>query len=160
MKGASMTENEAIKCLEKQIEIQPCMNVISAFEIAIQALEEIQQYRELGTVEEILKVFNNQRTIMATQHETLKQYRAIGTIEEFKALKEKETEVLLKDGQLLYQQGLVDGYAKAIDEFAERLKEEISYRYGTGEINCAYNAEEKTIKIINQVSEQLKAGGE
>lgn len=52
-----------------------------AIDIAIQALEEIQQYRELGTVEEILKVFNNQQTIIATQHETLKQYRAIGTVE-------------------------------------------------------------------------------
>lgn len=59
--------------------------------------EEIQQYRELGTVEEILKVFNNQQTIIATQHETVKQYRAIGTIEEFKALKEKDTPMELAE---------------------------------------------------------------
>ena len=47
----------------------------------INDMEELQQYRELGTVEEILKVFNNQRAIISTQHETLKQYRAIGTVE-------------------------------------------------------------------------------
>ena len=55
--------------------------------ISQSVFEEIQQYRELGTIEEILKVFNNQRTIIATQHETLKQYRAIGTVEALQDMK-------------------------------------------------------------------------
>lgn len=91
-----MTENEAKTEIERHIQFlrenwkpHPDYDVIEALKTAIQALEETQQYRELGTVEEILKVFNNQQTIIASQHETLKQYRAIGTIEEFKALKEK-----------------------------------------------------------------------
>ena len=103
-----MTENEAIKWLKEmqnpmisEAELycaETCYGLGKmvypepedyVFEEAIQALEEIQQYRDLGTVEEILKVFNNQQAIIATQQETLKQYRAIGTIEELKELKEK-----------------------------------------------------------------------
>ena len=77
----------------------------------------------------------------------LEQYRAIGTIEEFKALKEKETEILLKDGQLLYQQGVVDGYAKGIDVYVEKLK----YNFGNDE-------ELDSWATYDEIAEQLKAG--
>ncbi|MBQ3600947.1 MAG: hypothetical protein II992_07090 [Lachnospiraceae bacterium] len=86
-----MTENEALKRMKMCIGISPSENIVNSFKMISDALEELQQYRELGTIEEILKVFNNQRTIIAAQHETLEQYRKIGTIEEFKALKEKST---------------------------------------------------------------------
>ena len=91
-----MTENEAIKCLEKQIEIQPCMNVISAFEIAIQALEEIQQYRAIGTVEEI-QAFEVKKKMIEKSNFCSEQYRA--------------------DTDTAYQ----CGYNKAIDEFVSTL---------------------------------------
>lgn len=45
---------------------------------------------------------------------------------------------------------------KAIDEFAEALKKEISFKYGSGQINRAYNAKEKTLKLIDEIAEQLK----
>ena len=57
---------------------------------AEKALEEIQKYRAIGTVEEILNTFNTQQLKIASQHNELEEYRAIGTIEEFKALKEKQ----------------------------------------------------------------------
>ena len=60
-----------------------------ADELAITALTEIQQYRAIGTVEEIysmLKVLN--RTVSEI-HSEVNKYQSIGTIEEFKALKEK-----------------------------------------------------------------------
>ncbi len=60
-----MTENEAIKELKEDISLYdneitrldtsigtPDRNLIDALEMAIQALEEIQQYREIGTVDE------------------------------------------------------------------------------------------------------------
>ncbi|MBQ3600953.1 MAG: hypothetical protein II992_07120 [Lachnospiraceae bacterium] len=46
-------------------------------------------------------------------------------LEELKAYKEKEFDVLKQDGQLLYKQGVIDGYDKAIDDIekiAEQLK--------------------------------------
>jgi hypothetical protein len=57
-----MTENEAIKELETSIDIaKMCTqnyerkNEIQGYEMAIKALEEVQQYRQIGTVEECRK---------------------------------------------------------------------------------------------------------
>jgi hypothetical protein len=57
-----MTENEAIKELETSIDIaKMCTqnyerkNEIQGYEMAIKALEEVQQYRQIGTVEECLR---------------------------------------------------------------------------------------------------------
>lgn len=57
-----MKENEAIKELKENIEM-PFGSDISheASKLAIKALEEIQQYREIGTVEECRKARENQR---------------------------------------------------------------------------------------------------
>ena len=58
-----MTENEAIKELETSIDLaKMCIqnyerkNEIQGYEMAIKALEEVQQYRQIGTVEECRKL--------------------------------------------------------------------------------------------------------
>lgn len=58
--------------------------------ILCKLLDELEQYRTLGTVEEILKEFNIQRDIIATQHETLKEYRNLGTVEELRVARDKQ----------------------------------------------------------------------
>ena len=92
-----MTENEAIKVLKDEHSYGYELN--KACLIAIKALEEIQQCRAIGTVEELQKMkgvitdfpidcgspISNVEEIWSQ----LKKYLAIGTIEEFKALKEK-----------------------------------------------------------------------
>lgn len=57
-----MTENEAIKELETSIDLaKMCTqnyerkNEIQGYEMAIKALEEVQKYRKIGTVEECRK---------------------------------------------------------------------------------------------------------
>lgn len=50
--------------------------------------EELEQYRALGTVEEILKVLDNHKKVVAMQHETLKEYRNLGTVEKLRVAKE------------------------------------------------------------------------
>lgn len=76
----------------------PLQNV----ETVVNALYEIQQYRAIGTVEE-LKALKNKHigkdnmvisssdlmTILNSDSEELKQYKEVGTVEEFKDLKEK-----------------------------------------------------------------------
>lgn len=51
----AMTENEAKKVLERDLQIQiengALPDGIEALTVAIQALEEVQQYRQIGTVE-------------------------------------------------------------------------------------------------------------
>lgn len=49
---------------------------------------------------------------------------------------------------------------RAIDEFAEELKKEISFKYSSGQINHAYRAKEKTLKIIDELAERMKGGAE
>lgn len=87
-----MTENEAIKILKRDLKIQQdnraLIDGIEALQVAIQALEEIQQYRAIGTVEQLewCKDASHWKELFKDK---LEQYEAIGTVEEFKALKEK-----------------------------------------------------------------------
>ena len=48
-----MTEQEAIRCLEEQINIQPCGNVALAFELAIKALEKQIAKKPVGSYKNI-----------------------------------------------------------------------------------------------------------
>ena len=50
-----MTENEAIKRFKMNIGISPSENIVSAFKLMSDALDELQQYRAIGTVEEFKK---------------------------------------------------------------------------------------------------------
>ena len=115
-----MTENEAIEILKENqlehyhIDIDEYKETdITVRNMAIQALEEIQQYRAIGTVEDIQEVM----ALCKSLQETVCKYMDIGTIEEFKALKEH-----LQIIQEAYENtdGYRDGYAKAIDEFADK----------------------------------------
>ena len=86
-----MTIDEAIKQFEERLQIPDYKTKIpeyyEAMELAIKAFEEIQQYRELGAVEEIADCIKQSEE----EFNMLMEYRNIGTIEEFKALKEKNT---------------------------------------------------------------------
>lgn len=107
----NMTENEAIEWLKhtrayqhkcdncEYIDINGACNeeCKDFYDLAIQALEEIQQYRAIGTVEELKTLKENNLTALEMADlwcvlEDLKRYSAIGTIDEFKALKEKKSE--------------------------------------------------------------------
>jgi hypothetical protein len=85
-----MTENEAITVL-KMVEAHGSLTG-KAKEMAIQALEEIQQYRAIGTVEgykRAIEVSKENYYLCAEYKAKLKEYESVGTIDEFKALKEK-----------------------------------------------------------------------
>ena len=63
-----------------------------ACDMAIQALEEIQQYRAIGTVEELAQLKSEYNRVLKfndRQGKIIDEYESIGTIEEFRALKEK-----------------------------------------------------------------------
>lgn len=61
-------------------------------------LDELEQYRAIGTVEEIensfkgvISAFDNANPLIKSALDILHEYQSIGTIEDFKALKEKRT---------------------------------------------------------------------
>lgn len=83
-----MTENEAIKELHN---IRPRGGIIpqkraEALDVAIQALEEVQQYRAIGTPEELQDMKSNYFEALSDW----RQYRKIGTLEECRTAREKQ----------------------------------------------------------------------
>lgn len=90
-----MTENEAIEVLEKPSKhirmVHETKNemqfytfssdLVKAFEVAIQALEEIQEFRKLGTVEDVPRLL--------VERNVIHQYTNIGTVRECKIAVER-----------------------------------------------------------------------
>lgn len=142
-----MTENEAIKVLKDEHSYGYELN--KACLIAIKALEEIQQYRAIGTVEQLewCKDASHWKELFK---EKLEKYEAIGTVEEFKAYKQGNCTNNCKhyDSTAEYVRN------NAIDEFVERLKDDLITDYSvfdTDDIRLF-------IDTIEEIAEQLKAG--
>lgn len=103
--------------------------------------------------------------------EEIQQYRAIGTVEEFKALKEKKNilpiatiKISKEDMQKIVDEKVAqieldiqEIRAKAIDEFAERLKNFIAKNVedaeSSNDLCCEIFQSE-----IDEIAEQMKAG--
>lgn len=95
-----MTENEAIKILKKDscyectqgtdspfnCEYVEC-RVAKATRVAIKALEDVQQYRTIGTLEELQDMKSNYFEALSDW----RQYRKIGTLEECRAATVNQT---------------------------------------------------------------------
>lgn len=77
-----MTENEAIKQLQVGY-LGDTEDLVQAKHIAIKALEEIQEYRAIGTIKQFewCKDASHWKELFKDK---LEQYEAIGTVEEFK----------------------------------------------------------------------------
>lgn len=92
------------------------------------------------TIKKYRKLSNSDRTCYPEEAAQIAEW-----LEELKAYKEKEFDVLKQDGQLLYKQGVIDGYNKAIDDFE---KENIK--------RFLYSERERA--EIHYIAEQLKEG--
>lgn len=98
---------------------------------------------------------------LATICEALQEYpkfRAIGTIEEFKALKVENEELHCEIQAINATMDLLENEirAKAIDEFVHKVKE---HQYVLSDVINSKDYGMFTIGI-EQIAEQLKAGGE
>lgn len=86
-------ENEAIDFLKGKYPSWGCdEDEYKNAQTAIQALEEIQQYRAIGTVngyERAIEISIENYNLYREYKAKVQEYEEIGTIEEFKALKEK-----------------------------------------------------------------------
>ena len=86
-----MTENEAIEILEEVKELDDTMYAynrayMNALDMAIEVLKEVQQYREIGTVEQV----RNQKHNLEMAYKIISDYEAIGTVEECREAVEKQ----------------------------------------------------------------------
>lgn len=85
-----MTENEAIEKIKYRmhtVEQVAGENGMEDLEMAIKALEEVQQYRTIGTPEELQEMKKD----FAEALSDWRQYRKVGTLEECRAAVEKQT---------------------------------------------------------------------
>ena len=67
--------------------LENCKKEIQSCEVAIKALEEIKQYRAIGTPEELQEMKKD----LAEALSDWRQYRKVGTLEECRAAVEKQT---------------------------------------------------------------------
>ena len=95
--------------------------------------------------------------------EELEQYRAIGTVEEFKAVKLKEHNYDNCHNYTCRKKCEKDGYAKAIDEFAEKFIFKAVCEGCSGCCDCYENETQNTCedwKYYMEIVEQMKGGAE
>lgn len=95
-----MTENEAIEILEEIKQLDDTLYAYSSIymevlEVALSVLREIQNYRKLGTLEELARA--KKYIDLAKKHGTIgemidecAEYESIGTVEEFREAIEKQ----------------------------------------------------------------------
>lgn len=82
-----MTENEAIKEFQQNIDMPFGSNISrEASELAIQTLEEVQQHRTIGTLEELQDMKSDYFEALSDW----RQYRKIGALEECRTAMEKQ----------------------------------------------------------------------
>ena len=166
-----MTENEAIKVINDKYETFFALSTTNVFDIAmataIKTLEEIQQYRAIGTVEDIQKVLSflgdeNKRSII----DDLK------LLNEYKDAEEEGLLVKLpcKIGSTLYQpiNSHINEYkviGLAFDIFQNKWMYEVAYEiveqwYKTV---CDFEVIGKTVFLTKEEAEkalaEMKAGG-
>ena len=95
-------EAEAIECLKSNKPTSGYLMLQESIDMAIKALEEVQQYRAIGTVEELetaskyLRLVKKHGTVGKTIEECA-EYEEIGTVEECRAAMEKQRKKLVKN---------------------------------------------------------------
>lgn len=171
-----MTENEAIERLILSCDScgsDNCRLCDEALEMVSKAFEELKQYREIGTVEDMAfykKCYDEESYEYCGEYGTdncgckdrmehlekkIAEFEAIGTIDEFKEFRSGDfTENLLN-------MGYTKGYNKAIDEFAKRLKTdyvnfELYYIFQDNEFADDTTSLKYYQKMIDEISEELK----
>lgn len=91
-----MDESKAIKIIKQEMGWESKSSTLRAFEEAIKALEEVQQYRAIGTPEELRTMKEHggfsetELAEIAVALTGFKEYQQLGTPEECRAAMEKQ----------------------------------------------------------------------
>lgn len=123
-------------------------------------MEELQQYRAIGTVEELTALKENciEPSSLRLYLTQLEKYHAIGTIDEFKAFKlgRLGNKGFITIGQTMeeYAQKI---RANAIDEFAEKLNTDVeSFVAEVNGVRADLLTLDYFSEFVFEVAEQLK----
>lgn len=95
-------ETEAIECLKSNKPTSGYLMLQESIDMAIKALEEVQQYRAIGTVEELetaskyLRLVKKHGTV-GKAIDACAEYEGIGTVEECREAMEKQRRKIVKN---------------------------------------------------------------
>ena len=95
-------ETEAIECMKSNKPTSGYLMLQESIDMAIKALEEVQQYRAIGTVEELetaskyLRLVKKHGTV-GKAIEACAEYEGIGTVEECREAMQKQRRKLVKN---------------------------------------------------------------
>ena len=95
-------ETEAIECLKSNKPTSGYLMLQESIDMAIKALEEVQQYRAIGTVEELkaaskyLQLVKKHGTV-GKAIDACAEYEGIGTVEECREAMEKQRRKIVKN---------------------------------------------------------------
>ena len=95
-------ETEAIECLKSNKPTSGYLMLQESIDMAIKALEQVQQYRAIGTVEELetaskyLRLVKKHGTV-GKAIEACAEYEGIGTVEECREAMEKQRRKIVKN---------------------------------------------------------------
>jgi hypothetical protein len=159
-----MTENEAIarfkSCQEnvgkcEKCRFYSCCGIYDMEDTAIKALEEVQQYRAIGTVEELetaskyLRLVKKHGTVGKTIEECA-EYEEIGTVEEFREAVEKQTAYY--PDRVVHQLEERTAFLKDCTKYGNKTAEQQSKSYDT---MMMYEVKD----LVGDLLEIVKAGG-
>lgn len=100
-----------------------CIKEQEACVVAIQALEEVQQYRAIGTVEgyeRAIQISIENYSLCKEYKAKVQEFEAIGTVEEFKAIKQWKSDIIESFGK--YDVNSVDELMKRFRELTEKAE--------------------------------------
>lgn len=101
-----MKPEEAIEIIETTKVLYKTKAVQDAFDMAVSAIKEVQQYHEIGTVEQV----RNQKENLKIAYRIISDYESVGTVEECREAREIQTpeapdyegDGCDKDGNIIY----------------------------------------------------------
>ena len=115
-----MTENEALRYMVSYKMGRGCKPqypdavLDEAFSTTITALEEVQRYRKIGTVEQV----KNQKENLNVAYQIISDYESIGTVEECREAveKQKPKKPIWKHEISIVHKDYVDGHGETVEE--------------------------------------------
>lgn len=155
-----MTESEAIERIRDHFEVhhhdnRPHPLLDEAVDMAIKALEEVQQYRQIGSVElfaetKKLSDLTKKCGTIGKVFDECAEYAAIGTVEEFREAVEKQTAYY--PDRVVHQLKERTAFLKGCTKYGNKTTDQQSKSYDT---MMMYEVKD----LVDDLLEIVKAGG-
>ena len=108
-----MTEQDAIEIIKLMGTTYKPAAVREALDMAVAALTEVQEYREIGTVEQV----QNQKHNLGVAYNIISEYESLGTVKECREAMEKTVSLQAYVEQLRWERDITSQQLEEIGVF-------------------------------------------